>query len=126
MPFACSALNIRRINIRLINVRLITAAILAGTLSIAGWAQDAPAAPVPQNMTVTQPVPLLNYTKPASHFPNPIAPYTPRHLAAPNLSNTARIDQLMKTIWISPSRATTLTLLIPIFCALEQAPRRSA
>ena len=112
MPLACSALNIRRINIRLINVRLITAAILAGTLSIAGWAQDAPAAPVPQNMTVTQPVPLLNYTKPASHFPNPIAPYTPRHLAAPNLSNTARIDQLMHDgkLYLSLNDAIALAL----------------
>jgi outer membrane protein len=76
-------------------IGLIIAAILFGTLTIAGWAQDAPAAPVPQNTPETRPLPVLNYSQPVSHFPNPIGPYTARHLAAPNLANTARIDQLM-------------------------------
>src|SRR5271170_6431712 len=81
-------------------MRLITAAMLFGTLmfgnlTIAGWAQDAPAGPVPQNTPETRPLPVLNYSKPVSHFPNPVGPYKPRHLAAPNLANTARIDGLM-------------------------------
>src|SRR5580700_7012052 len=81
-------------------VRLTAAASLFTTLTLglcAGcWAQDAPAAPTPQNTPEARPLPVLNYAKPVSHFPNPIGPYTPRHLAAPNLANTARIDQLMR------------------------------
>jgi outer membrane protein TolC len=57
-----------------------------------GWSQDAPAATAPQNAS---PLPTLDFAKPVSHFPNPVGPYTPRHLAPPNLANTARIDQLM-------------------------------
>ena len=57
-------------------------------------AQEAPAAPVPQPSSAA-PLPVLNYAQPVSHFPNPIGPYTPRRLSAPNLANTARIDQLM-------------------------------
>src|ERR1700689_961158 len=79
-------------------IRLATAAVLFGTLTVAGQAQDAataPAAPVPQNTPETRPVPVLNYAKPVSHFPNPVGPYTARHLAPPNLANTSRIDQLM-------------------------------
>jgi len=77
------------------NIRLTTAAVLFGTLSIAAGAQEPPAAPVPQSTPETRPVPVLNYTQGVSHFPNPIGPYTARHLPPPNLVNTARIDQLM-------------------------------
>jgi outer membrane protein len=77
------------------NIRLTTAVVLFGTLTMAAWAQEPPAAPVPQNTPETRPVPELNYTQGVSHFPNPIGPYTPRHLPPPNLANTARIDQLM-------------------------------
>jgi len=54
----------------------------------------------------------LNYTKPASHFPNPIAPYRPRHLAPPNLANTARIDALMHDgkLYLSLNDAIALAL----------------
>jgi hypothetical protein len=45
-------------------MRLITAATLFGTLTIAGWAQDAPAGPVPQNTPETRPLPVLNYSQP--------------------------------------------------------------
>jgi outer membrane protein len=75
-------------------VRLAAAASLFATLTLGCWAQEAPAAPMPQASSA-KPLPVLNYAKPVSHFPNPIGPYTPRHLSAPNLSNTARIDQLM-------------------------------
>jgi outer membrane protein TolC len=101
-------------------IRLSTAAILFGTLlfgtlTVAGWAQDAasaPAAPVPQNTPETRPVPVLNYAKPVSHFPNPIGPYTPRHLAPPNLANTSRIDQLMHDgkLYLSLNDAIALAL----------------
>ena len=56
-------------------------------------AQDAqsppPAAAPPQHFQVT------DYSKPRSHFPNPIAPYSPKHVVAPNLANTPRIQQLL-------------------------------
>jgi outer membrane protein len=93
-------------------IRLTTAAVLFGTLTVAGWAQDAPAAPVPQNTPETRPLPVLNYSKPVSHFPNPIAPYSARHLAAPNLANTARIDGLMRDgkLYLSVNDAVALAL----------------
>ncbi|MGO9945922.1 MAG: hypothetical protein ACLPWG_03600, partial [Steroidobacteraceae bacterium] len=90
-------------------VRLAAAASLFATLTLASWAQDAPAAPTPQNTTepqplapapknapAGQPLPVLNYAQPVSHFPNPIGPYTSRRLAPPNLANTARIDSPMR------------------------------
>ena len=94
------------------NIRLTTAAVLFGTLTIACWGQDAPAEPVPQNTPETRPLPVLNYSKPVSHFPNPIGPYTARHLAAPNMANTARIDQLMHEgkLYLSLNDAIALTL----------------
>src|SRR5580700_6406071 len=97
-------------------VRLTAAASLFTTLTLglcAGcWAQDAPAAPTPQNTPEARPLPVLNYAKPVSHFPNPIGPYTPRHLAAPNLANTARIDQLMRDgkLYLSLNDAIALAL----------------
>ena len=93
-------------------IRLATAASLFATLSIACWAQEAPAAPTPQNTPEAQKVPALNYAKPVSHFPNPIGPYTPRHLAAPNLANTARIDGLMHDgkLYLSLNDAVALAL----------------
>ena len=57
-------------------VRLAAAASLFATLSLAGWAQEAPAVPTPQNTPEARPLPVLNYSKPVSHFPNPIGPYT--------------------------------------------------
>jgi len=99
-----------------LTIRLTTAAVLFGTLlgtmTIAGWAQDSPAAPVPQNTPETRPLPVLNYAKPVSHFPNPVGPYTARHLSAPNLANTARIDQLMHDgkLYLSLNDAIALAL----------------
>ncbi len=94
------------------NTRLTAAAILLGTLTIACWAQEPPTAPTPQNAPATQPLPVLDYTKPVSHFPNPIGPYTPRHVGAPNLANTARIDSLMHDgkLYLSLNDAIALAL----------------
>jgi outer membrane protein len=94
------------------NTRLAAAAFLFGTLAIACWAQEPPSAPVPQNMSETQPLPVLDYTKPVSHFPNPVGPYTPRHVGAPNLANTARIDSLMHDgkLYLSLNDAIALAL----------------
>jgi len=90
-------------------VRLTAVAGVFAMLTAAGLAQDAPAAPQPQ---ATQPLPVLNYAAPVSHFPNPIAPYTPRHLSAPNLANTGRIDGLMHDgkLYLSLNDAIALAL----------------
>ncbi len=82
------------------NIRLTAATVLLGTLTLTGWAvtawaQEPPVAPTPQNTPEARPLPVMNYSKPVSHFPNPIAPYEARHLADPNLAYTARIEQFM-------------------------------
>jgi outer membrane protein TolC len=76
------------------------------------WAQEPPSAPAPQNTPETKPVPALNYSKPVKHFPNPIGPYTPRQVDAPNLANTARIDSLMHEgkLYLSLNDAIALAL----------------
>src|ERR1700675_3356467 len=93
-------------------LRLAVAASLFATLTLACWGQESPPAPTPQNATQVQTLPVMNYSKPESHFPNPIAPYAPRHLAAPNLSNTARLDALMHDgkLYLSLNDAIALAL----------------
>jgi outer membrane protein len=99
------------------NIRLTTAAVLFGALTLSGsavtsWAQEPPAAPIPQNTPETRPLPVMNYSKPVSHFPNPVGPYEPRHLADPSLANTARIDQFMRDgkLYLSLDDAIALAL----------------
>jgi outer membrane protein len=93
-----------------LSFRMMTFMLLFGTAP--GWAQEPPAAPTPQNTAEAQPLPALNYTQSASHFPNPIAPYTPRQVAAPNLANTARVDSLMHEgkLYLSLNDAIALAL----------------
>jgi outer membrane protein TolC len=85
----------------------------------AGWAQDAssaPAAPSAQKQSAmpsaSQPFNVKEYAKPRSHFPDPLAPYTPRHVELPNLANTPRIDELMHDgkLYISMNDAVALAL----------------
>ncbi len=92
--------------------RVIVANVLLSTLTLAAWGQEPPAAPTPQNTPETRPVPILDYTKPVTHFPNPVGPYTPRHVAPPNLANTARIDSLMHDgkLYLSLNDAIALAL----------------
>jgi outer membrane protein len=92
-------------------IRLALAACIVAALSIVCGAQEAPAAPAPQTSS-TKPLPVLNFSQPVSHFPNPIAPYTPRRLSTPNLANTARIDQLMRDgkLYLSLDDAIALAL----------------
>ncbi len=95
--------------------RLAAFAILSATLTLACWAQEpppAPSAPTPQNTPEARPVPVLDYSKPASHFPYFISPYVPRSVAAPNLANTSRIDGLMHDgkLYLSLNDAIALAL----------------
>src|SRR3954468_21410881 len=53
-----------------------------------------------------------NYAKPKRAFPNVIAPYTTRDVPPPDLTNTPRIDQLMRDgkIYLSMDDAVSLAL----------------
>ena len=73
-------------------------------------AQSAPpAAPQPAS---PQAVHLKNYSNPRPAFPNLLQPYTPQDLPQPNLSNSPRIDSLMKDgkIYLSIDDAIALAL----------------
>ncbi len=93
-------------------IRLAAVATLSAGLTLTCLAQEPPAAPSPQNTPEARPLPVMNFTKPVSHFPNPIGPYTARHVAEPNLANTARIDQLMRDgkLYLSLNDAIALAL----------------
>src|ERR1700723_3574105 len=106
MPFA------RENRIARLATAVLSAILTLAMLPVASWGQDAPAAPVPQNTPETKPIPVLNYAKPVSHFPNPIGPYQPRHLGEPNLANSARIDAVMRggKIYLSLNDAIALAL----------------
>src|SRR5260370_4303703 len=102
MPFARLASTIRQT----------TAVVLFAALTIAGREQERAAAPTPQNTPEARALPVLNYSTPVSHFPTPIGPYAPRHMAAPNFANTARIDQFMHDgkLYLSLNDAIALAL----------------
>jgi outer membrane protein len=94
-------------------LRRTLAVVLAGTLTATTWAQtaaqpnqSAPEGPKPQRFTVE------NYTKARAHFPNPVGPYTPQYLPAPDLSNTPRIEQLMRDgkLYLSMDDAVALAM----------------
>lgn len=55
---------------------------------------------------------VKDYTKPHRAFPNVIAPYTPTRVPAPDLTNTPRIDQLLREgkIYLSMDDAVALAL----------------
>lgn len=93
-------------------IRVATAASLFALLTVTAWAQEQPSAPTPQNTPEIHTLPVMDFSKPASHFPNPIAPYEARHLPAPNLANTSRIDQLMHDgkLYLSLNDAIALAL----------------
>src|SRR5882762_8955165 len=80
-------------------------------LSVNAFGQTAsptpPDAPKPQAQFQ-----LKDYSKPYSHFPNPIAPYMPHAVSAPNLNNTQRISQLMQNgkLMLSLDDAIALSL----------------
>src|SRR5579872_7449002 len=92
------------------------------------WAQDAPSAGAQPQASSSQqsspqalpPAPsapqhsfvVEDYAKPKRAFPNIIAPYTARNVPPPDLTNTPRIDQLMRDgkIYLSMNDAVALAL----------------
>jgi outer membrane protein len=87
----------------------------------AGWSQDTssvPAAPSAQMQThptapsKSQPFNVQEYANPKPALRSPLAPYTARHLPPPNLSNTPRIEELMRDgkLYISMNDAVALAL----------------
>src|SRR5271166_1940638 len=99
----------------------VAALILITAMVPACWAQDASSAPSAPSAQMqasqavsskSQPFDVQKYAKPKSPFPNLIAPYTPRHVEAPNLANTPRIDQIMHDgkLYISMNDAVALAL----------------
>jgi outer membrane protein len=66
-----------------------------------------PQAPAPPSMHVSE-----DYSKAPSQFPNVIAPYRPATVAPPNLSNSARIDGLIRNgkVMLSINDAVALAL----------------
>jgi len=87
---------------------LVGAAVVTMALPV-GAQQAAPqATPQPATQNASQ----VDYSKPQSHFPNPLAPYLQRIVPAPNLTNTPRIDMLMKDgkLMLSMNDAIALAL----------------
>ena len=101
MPFARFALTIR----------LTTIAALLTTFTLAGLAQQQPAAAAPEAPQVPL-LPVTNYAKPVSPLPNPLGPYKARHLPPPNLANTPRMDSLIHDgkLYLSVDDAIALAL----------------
>jgi outer membrane protein len=101
-------------------IRPAAAVLVAALMVPVGWAQDssstpsAPSAQTPAQRAVSssQPFDVQQYSQPQSHFPNPLGPYTARHVAPPNLANTSRIDGLMRDgkLYISMNDAIALAL----------------
>ncbi len=91
---------------------------IATSLLPGAWAQDTQPTSMPQAPSATRPAPAAqpfkveDFTKAHSHFPNLIAPYTPHRLAAPNLTNTPRIDALLQNgkLMLSMNDAVALAL----------------
>ncbi|HXB22795.1 MAG TPA: TolC family protein [Candidatus Solibacter sp.] len=68
-----------------------------------------PASPGPEKL----PSPTaVDYSKPARHFPNPIAPYVPRRVPPPNFANAPKIQELLRNgkIMLSMNDAIALAL----------------
>ena len=107
-------------------VRYLVAVVLLVAFPAGIWAQDAQPAPsqgtaqssgsspasLPPAPSAHRQFEMTNYSKPRGHFPNPLAPYTPREISRPDLTNSARLDQLMRggKIYLSMDDAVALAL----------------
>ena len=97
----------------------LAAILLVGTTSAALWAQAAAPAPSSQAAPPAAPQPeqpqaihLKDYSQPRAAFPHVLHPYMPQELPQPTLSNSPRIDSLMRDgkIYLSIDDAVALAL----------------
>src|SRR5437660_6869378 len=102
-------------------VRYTVAVLSIAALPVVLWAQDGAQAPQPQPASSLPQAPgaathrefqVTDYSKPKRHFPNPIAPYTPREVTPPDLTNSPKLSQLMRDgkIYLSMDDAVALAL----------------
>ncbi len=98
--------------------RWVAALAAAGVVSVSAWGQAAappaeslPSAPQPATAPAQQ-LTFRDYSKPQAAFPNVLAPYRPQEVAAANLSNTPRIEQLLQNgkLMLSLDDAVALAL----------------
>lgn len=75
-------------------------------------AQGQPNATVPVETPQPRRFQLQDYTKPKGYFPNPVAPYKPRSVPPPDLSNTPRMGDLLQSgkLMLSMDDAVALAL----------------
>src|SRR6266581_2629484 len=78
----------------------------------AGQSSGSPQASLPQAPAPHQRFEMTNYSKPRGYFPNPLAPYTAREISSPDLTNSPKLDQLMRNgkIFLSMDDAVSLAL----------------
>ena len=73
-----------------------------------------PTAPQPHPVQSTGPqgYSIKDYSKPRGYFPNPLAPYQPQSVPAPNLNNTPRLESLIRNgnLYLSLNDAVALAL----------------
>ncbi|MBZ5656655.1 MAG: TolC family protein [Acidobacteriia bacterium] len=98
-------------------LRQVSALLVAAVMVPAGWAQNSSSVPnapsqVQKAVSSSQPFDVKEYSQPRAAFANPLAPYTPRNVAQPNLANTGRIDQLLREgkLYLSMNDAVALAL----------------
>ena len=99
--------------------------VLVGLLASASFAQNAAPQTAPASMPPLTPMPQAparqssvhpysdqNYARSVSPFPNVLAPYRVRNVPPPNLSNSARTDQLFRDgkIYLSINDAVAMAL----------------
>jgi hypothetical protein len=113
MRVFCLAANQKGVH-RLVGGLLLSSGLLA---ACSAYGQDAPNAPQPQSASVApasrgETFGGIDYLRGASFVRGPIAPYKAHHVPSPNLSNSPRIDQMMRDgkVYLSVSDAIALAL----------------
>src|SRR5260221_10795081 len=103
-------------------VRHFVAIVLVGAFPVGMWAQEAPTAPsqnsgssqasLPAAPAPHRPFQMTNYSKPRGYFPNPLAPYIERQVPSADMTNSPRLDQLMRNgkIYLSMDDPVALVL----------------